>query len=106
MLAEVIRGRKRVLEIELAIDGLRHLISREQLGARAIRTHCKTPGEEQDQPIPVKDLRPDNEEQNRSAQSDHGREGRSVDQQMQDLTQPATPDQILQRAAAGQPLNN
>ena len=98
MLAEVIGSGERVFEIELAIDALRYLISREQPGARTIRAGCKASGEEQDQPIPVENLRPHNEEQDCASQGDHGRERCSVDQQMQSLAAPATPDQIVQCA--------
>ena len=57
----------------------------------------KASRKKQNQPIPVEDLRANNEQHNRAAQRDNGRERRRVDEQMQDLTTPATPDQIMQR---------
>jgi prevent-host-death family protein len=98
MLAEIIGGGQRVFEIQLAIDGLRHLIGGQQLGARAVGTGCQAPGEQYNQPIPVEDLRPHNQENNRAGHGDDGCERRRVDQQMRNLTAPATPDQVKQRA--------
>lgn len=98
MLAEIIGSGERIFEIELAIDGLRHLIGGKKLSARTICAGRQASGKEQDQPIPVEDLRPNNEEHNRTAQRDNGRERHRVDEQMQGLTVTATPDQVMQRA--------
>ncbi len=94
MPAEIIRRGERVFQPEPAIDGLRHLIGGEQIGPRPNRANGQTSREEQDQPIPVEDLRPNDEQHYGASHTNDGCERGSVDQQMRGLAAPATPDQV------------
>src|ERR1700730_13726279 len=67
VMAEVISGRERIFITELLVDGLRDSICGKQLSAGAIGAGRKASGEEQNQPIPVEDLRPNNKGKNRPA---------------------------------------
>lgn len=99
VIAEIISRRQRIVETELAVDGLRYLVGGTQLRAQAIGAGRETRGEQQHNPIPAQDLRAHQEQQDHAAERDDAREGHRVDRQVRNLTQPATPDYFVQSTA-------
>ncbi len=72
MLAEIVRGGKSIVQLQPVIHALRHLIGGKHLAAGAIGPNRKTPGKQQNQPIPVQNLRTDKKQQNRATECKRG----------------------------------
>src|SRR5260370_2147140 len=98
MFGEIERSGKRVVEAELGVHRLSHLVGRSHLVSSAIDAGREARCEENDGPIPVENLRAEDQQENRAAEREDGRKGGFVDEQIAHLTPTSAADQVRKRA--------
>ena len=95
MLAEKECRRKRIVQAELGVDRLRHLVRRHNLLPRPVGAGSQTNGKEKDQPIPIEDLSAEEQQEDRAAKRQHSRERSLMNEKVSQLAPPASPDQVV-----------
>ena len=95
MLAKIICRGKRIVQAEPGIDRLRHLVRRQDLLSCMVSAGREAHCEQQNQPVPIKDLSAEQQQHDRTAERQHGRERDLMNKKIPQLTPPASPDQVV-----------